>query len=78
LACLCYRFWNCSSFPFSRSAIAPFLGAILTDGRPWNLLAKRSVRQKEVQQESKIIDGAAFEDISWECFAAITRNIDSN
>jgi hypothetical protein len=28
LACLCYRLWNCSSFPFSRSAIAPFLGAI--------------------------------------------------
>jgi hypothetical protein len=50
----------------------------LTDGRSWNLLAKRSVRQIRSLGEIEIIDGAAFEDISCECFAAITRNIDSN
>jgi len=38
--------------------------------------AKRSVRQKRSPGEIEIIDGAAFEDISW--VAAITRNIDSN
>jgi hypothetical protein len=50
----------------------------LTDGRSWNLLAKRSVRQKGSPGEIEIINGAALEDISWKCFAAITRNIDSN
>jgi hypothetical protein len=66
---------NCSSFPFSRSAIAPFLGARQS---PLELLAKRSVRQKRSLGAIEIIDGAAFEDISWEYVAAITRNIDSN
>jgi hypothetical protein len=37
---------------------------------------KRSVRQKRSPGEIEIIDGAAFEDISW--VAAITWNIDSN
>jgi hypothetical protein len=41
-------------------------------------LAKRSIRQKRSPGEIEIIDGAAFEDISWEYVAAITRNIDSN
>jgi len=48
------------------------------DGRPWNLWRSDSVRQKRSPGEIEIIDGAAFEDISWEYVAAITRNIDSN
>jgi len=45
---------------------------------PLEPLAKRSVRQKRSLGAIEIIDGAAFEDISWEYVAAITRNIDSN
>jgi hypothetical protein len=48
------------------------------DRRPWNLWRSDSVRQKRSPGEIEIIDGAAFEDISWEYVAAITRNIDSN
>jgi hypothetical protein len=71
-------FLDCSSFRFSRMGYRPVSRCDLTDGRSWNLLAKRSVRQKGSPGEIEIIDGAAFEDISWKCFAAITRNIDSN
>jgi hypothetical protein len=30
------------------------------------------------KKEVEVKDGAALEDISWECFAASTRNIDPN
>jgi len=59
-------------------AISPRFSARFNGQSPPEPLAKRSVRQKRSPEEIEIIDGAAFEDISWEHLAAITRNIDSN
>jgi hypothetical protein len=65
-------------FSFLAQCYRPVSRCDLTDGRPWNLWRSALLRQKRSPGEIEIIDGAAFEDISWEFVAAITRNIDSN
>ena len=65
--------------PFFFSVLLSPRFSLRFNGRsPLEPLAKRSVRQNRSPGEIEIIDGAAFEDISWEYVAAITRNIDSN
>jgi hypothetical protein len=82
------RIVSCFSFP--RTGCPPLIAAIvwlpnvdpqvpfpwsdLTDARSWNLRGSALLGKKEVEAK----DGAALEDISWECFVANARNIDPN
>jgi hypothetical protein len=63
-------------FSFRADGLSPRFSVRFNGRSLLEPFAKRSVRQKRSPGEIEIIDGAAFEDISW--VAAITRNIDSN